>query len=120
MTTSALQKERILFSELFIHLGNTFLNRIFDLRPGKAIRRMWYLISLLFVSGFLISLNFYPLTLWSQYIQDILLYSLNPDYATFYVGNPFTNFFGFISKVFRDPRIFQYISFSTAFSLNGY
>jgi hypothetical protein len=106
---TALQKELNLFSELFVRLGNAFLNRIFDLRPAKAARRMRYFLVLFFISGFLISLQFYTLDLWAKYIQDIFLYSLNPAYAASYVGNPFTNFFAFIRQVFIDPRIFQYL-----------
>lgn len=106
---TALQKELNLFNELFARLGNAFLNRIFDLRPAKAARRMRYLLVLFFISGFLISLQFYPLDLWAKYMRDIFLYSLNPAYAASYVGDPFTNFFGFIRQVFTDPRIFQYV-----------
>ncbi len=43
-----LQKEWQLFRELFSRLINALLNRIFDLRPEKAARRMRYLL-LIFV-----------------------------------------------------------------------
>jgi hypothetical protein len=106
---TTLQKEQRLFGELFARLIDAFLNRIFDLRPAKAARRRRYLLLLFFVSGFLISLQYYPLALWAKFVQDIFLYSLNPAYASTYVGNPFTNFLAFAYQVFTDPRIFQYV-----------
>ena len=107
-TETPLQKEQQLFGELFSRLIDAFLNRIFDLRPEKAARRMRYLILLLFVSVFLVSLRFYPLYLWTGYAQNIFSYFLNPAFAAGYVGNPIVNFLYFISGVFTDPRIFQY------------
>ncbi|HLE91552.1 MAG TPA: hypothetical protein VI753_10425 [Anaerolineales bacterium] len=106
---TALQKEGHLFKELFVRLGNTFLNRIFDLRPERAARRMWYLLFLLFISGFVMSLRYYPLILWAQQIQDIFLYLFNPLYAASYVGDPFTKFFFLGLQAFTDPRTFQYL-----------
>src|SRR5215213_1119753 len=107
-TETPLQKEQQLFGELFSRLIDAFLNRIFDLRPEKAARRMRYLILLLFVSVFLVSLRFYPLYLWTGNAQNIFSYFLNPAFAAGYVGNPIVNFLYFISGVFTDPRIFQY------------
>jgi hypothetical protein len=104
-----LQKEQQLFGELFSRLIDAFLNRMFDLRPEKAARRMWYLIILFFATMFLVSLRFYPLDLWAKFIRDLFLYSLNPAYAASYVGNPYTNFLAFVFQVFTDPRIFQYL-----------
>jgi hypothetical protein len=109
LSETALKKQLNLFYELVPHLGNAFLNRIFDLRPAKAARRRRYLFILFFVSGFLISLRIYPLVLWTKFVRDILSYSLNPAYAVNYVGNPYTNFLAFVNQVFRDPRILQYI-----------
>jgi hypothetical protein len=106
---TALQREQQLFWELSSRLIDAFLNRMFDLRPAKAARRMWYLIILFFATMFLVSLRFYPLGLWAKFIQDIFLYSLNPAYAATYVGNPYTNFLAFVTQVFTDPRIFQYL-----------
>lgn len=108
-TESTLQKELRLFDELFSRLIGSFLNRMFDLRPEAAAGRFRYLIILFFVSGFLISLRFYPLELWTQRIRDIFLYVLNMGYATTYPGNPFLNLLAFIDQVFTDPRIFQYL-----------
>jgi hypothetical protein len=106
---SALQKEAQLFRELFTRLIDAFLNRMFDLRPEKAVRRMWYLIILMFASGFLISLYYYPLNLWMQHIQDIIYYLVYPAYAAGYTGDPFTNIFWFGIRVFTDARILQYL-----------
>ena len=103
-----LQKETQLFRELFARLLNALLNRIFDLRPEKATRRMRYLILLFFAGLFLVSLRFYPLDLWTKFVRDIFLYYLNPSYPSIYVGNPLINFANFIVHVFTDPRIFQY------------
>ena len=103
-----LQKELQLFRELFSRLVNALLNRIFDLRPEKAARRMRYLILLFVGSVFLVSLRFYPLDLWTKFVRDIFLYYLNPVYPSIYIGNPLSNFANFILHVFTDPRIFQY------------
>jgi hypothetical protein len=102
------QKETQLFRELFARLLNALLNRVFDLRPEKATRRMRYLILLFFVSVFFVSLRFYPLDLWTKFVRDIFLYYLNPAYPAIYVGNPLINFANFVVHVFTDPRIFQY------------
>ena len=67
-----LQKETGLFQELFARLINAFLNRLFDLRPEKAARRLWYLLLLFAVAVFVVSLRFYPLDLWTKYFRDIL------------------------------------------------
>ena len=104
-----LQKETQLFRELFARLINAILNRIFDLRPEKATRRMRSLILLFIIAVFVVSLRFYPMDLWTKYVRDIFLYYLTPGYSSIYVGNPLINFANFFLHVFRDPRIFQYI-----------
>jgi len=104
-----LQKETQLFRELFARLINAILNRIFDLRPEKAARRMRSLILLFIIAVFVVSLRFYPMDLWTKYVRDIFLYYLTPGYASIYVGDPLINFANFFLHVFRDPRIFQYI-----------
>ncbi|MGZ9234588.1 MAG: hypothetical protein ACXW4E_03615 [Anaerolineales bacterium] len=103
-----LQREQKLFGELFSRLVDALLNRIFDLRPEKAARRMQYLIVLFLLAMFLVSLRFYPLGLWAEDIREIFLYYLNPVWAQGYVGNPLSNFVSFVIQVFTDPRIFQY------------
>jgi len=52
---TALQKEQERFNELFPRLRDAFLNRIFDLKPHRAARRLRYLIFLFLLSGFLIT-----------------------------------------------------------------
>lgn len=104
-----LQKETQLFREQFARLINAILNRIFDLRPEKAARRMRSLILLFMIAVFVVSLRFYPMDLWTKYVRDIFLYYLTPGYASIYVGNPLVNFVGFVMYVFTDPRIFQYV-----------
>jgi hypothetical protein len=105
---TAMQKEQRLFSELFDRLINAILNRIFDLRPASAQRRMRYLFIMFLLACFLIILQYYPLLLWAQHIQDIFIYLLNPVYAASYVGNPFTKFMYFVIQAVTDPRTFQY------------
>ncbi len=107
-TETPLRKETQLFRELFSRMINALLNRIFDLRPEKAARRMRYLILLFIIGVFAVSLRFYPLDLWTKYVRDTFLYYLNPTYPSIYIGNPFINFGNFFWHVFTDPRIFQY------------
>src|SRR4030095_3157568 len=106
---SALQKEGNLFRELFIRLGNALLNRIFDLKPESAARRLQNLTFLLFFSWFLISLRFYPLPQWAQQLQELFLFVFNPNfYAQTYGGNGLTKFVFFAMGALTDPRVFQY------------
>ena len=108
---TALQKELELSGELYTRLIDTFLNRIFDLRPDRANRRRWYLIFLFFFSAFLITLTHenYSLSLWAQHVQNIFLYSLNPLFAANFVGNPYENFLRFVWRAFTDPYTLQYL-----------
>lgn len=105
---SALQKEGNLFRELFIRLGNALLNRIFDLRPQSAVRRLQYLTILFFFAWFLLSLRYYPLVLWAQRLQNIFLFVFNPIIAQTFTANPITEFIFFALNAFTDPRVFQY------------
>ncbi|HXD10271.1 MAG TPA: hypothetical protein VN653_09425 [Anaerolineales bacterium] len=109
LVESPLQKEQRLFGELSNRLGNTLLNRVFDLRPDRAARRLRYLTILFFVSGFLISLRYYSIVLWAQQIQELFLYLFNSAYAANYVGDPFTKFALFVYHAFSDPQVFQYL-----------
>ncbi len=106
---TTLQKEQRLFSELFSRLIDAFLNRIFDLRPAKAARRMRYLLLLFFVSGFLISLQILSISLMGKICAGYLFIFIKSCVCATYVGNPFTNFLAFAVQVFTDPRIFQYL-----------
>jgi hypothetical protein len=105
-TESNLQKELHLSGELFSRLVDTFLNRVFDLRPEKAARRLWYIVILFLVSGFLISLFYFPLDLWTQRVRDIFLYLFGQPTTT--PGNPFLNLLAFIDEALTYPQVFQY------------
>src|SRR5512138_2402324 len=105
---SNLQKEWRLFGELFSRLIDALLNRMFDLRPDKAARRLWYLIVLFLLSGFLLSFLYYPPLWWGQRIQDVFSFFLRRDFAESYPGNAFVNLFVLGAKALFDPRIFQY------------
>lgn len=107
---SSLKKELRLFRELFERLRDAILNRMFDLRPQSAARRMRYLVLLFFVTAFFISLLYYPLrgvNGWIERIQAVFSYLLNPDFE--YTGNPVMNLLAYAAQVFVDPRIVQYI-----------
>lgn len=106
---TTLQREGSLFKELFLRLMNALLNRIFDLKPERAARRMSYLVILLLLSGFLFALRNYPLILWAQHIQEIFLYLFNSAFRASYIGNPFASFFLFALQALTDPRTFQYL-----------
>lgn len=105
---TALQKEQTHFKESFTRLVNAFLNRLFDLRPQKAVRRRWYLIFLFLLSGFLLSLFYYPLSDWLKYLRDVFYYLLNPTYAANFQGNPFINFYNFARTALTNPHTIQY------------
>ena len=107
---TALQKELELSDELSARLIDTFLNRIFDLRPDRAARRRWYLIFLFFFVGFLITLTHenYSLGIWVQYLRQVFLYLLTPGYEG-NAGNPIVNFMWFAWGAFTDPYTLQYV-----------
>ena len=86
---TTLQKERRLFRELLDRLINAFLNWIFDLRPERAQRRMRNLVILFLLTGFLITLIYYPLGIWARYITNFFLLT--------------------IIQALTDPRILQYL-----------
>ncbi|HSB01761.1 MAG TPA: hypothetical protein VLE49_14010, partial [Anaerolineales bacterium] len=106
---SSLKKELRLSSELFSRLIDAFLNRMFDLRPENAGSRMRYLILLFFVTGFFISLLYFPLNWWTQRFTNVFNYLLRPDFAQSYPGNPFEDLIILSAKAFTDPRILQYL-----------
>ena len=104
---TTLQKEGLLFREIFGRLLETFLNRIFDLRPEKAKRRTRNLVLLFLILGLLTMLLRHPLFLWIQHLQQIFLYLLNP--ATGYTsGNPFIRFFTLAYQTTVEVRLLQY------------
>ena len=108
---TAWQKERKIFAELFPRLRDAFLNRLFDLRPERAARRLRYLTFLLLLSGFLITLTNekYALIYWGQHLQNIFLYLFNPVYATGVKENPILSFVLFAWGAFTDPYTLQYL-----------
>lgn len=105
---SALQKETNLFRDLFIRLGNAFLNRIFDLSPESASRRFQNFLFLLLFTWFLISLRYHPIDEWAGHVQNIFLAVFNPAFAQTFTENPFITFFFFAWGALTDPRVFQY------------
>lgn len=107
---SALKKEWRLFKEGFVRLGNAYLNSMFDLSPKASRGRFWAFVVLFFLTGFLLSLINYPLTLWLERIQDIFLYFFNSAYRAGYTaGDPISNLAAFVWQVFRDPRNLRFI-----------
>jgi hypothetical protein len=108
---TALQKEWQLFKELFARLRDALLNRLFDLRPEKAVRRRQYLVFLFILTGFLVSLREYPLDGWAKHIQDIFsfLFIQSGTYAPNYPGNPFDNISWFGYRALTDPHTVQYL-----------
>jgi len=103
-----LQKEQLLFRELFDRFINALLNKVFDLRPQKAARRMQYLILIFLLTGVLITLYHYPLILWAQSLQEVFLYLLNASYAATYVGDPFAKLLDLLKQALTNPHILQY------------
>ncbi|NUQ86620.1 MAG: hypothetical protein HUU11_18125 [Anaerolineales bacterium] len=107
---TALQKEWRLFRELFLRLLDVLLNRLFDLRPEKAIRRRRYLIFLFLISGFLVNLKDYPLPIWAGFVQDIFSYLFRQgSYTPNYAGNPFINFIWISISAMANPNTLQYL-----------
>lgn len=108
-TENALQKEQRLFGELFDRLINALLNRLFDLSPARAARRMSYIFVLFLLTGVLITLTTYPLGLWVQRLQEIFRYLLVQSYAATYDGDPFIKLIDLLIKAVTDPHILQYL-----------
>lgn len=106
---SPLKKEGRLFSEWLTRFANAVVNRIFDLSPqASAIRSVWIVI-LFFLTGFVISLVYYPLGLWFQRIQDIFLFVFNSAYRATYQGDPLLSLVSFAWQVFIDPRNLHFL-----------
>ena len=106
-----MQKEQELFRELIVLLRDAFLNRLFDLRPRKAIRRRRYLIFFFITVGFFISLKSYPLYIWIEHIQDIYnyLFSLPGTYIPNFTGNPLGNIFWFGIRALTNQNTIKYL-----------
>jgi hypothetical protein len=107
---SGLEKERKLFGELFRRLVNALINRVFDLRPDRAVYRMQYLIFLFFLTIFLITLTQEKsaLPIWADHLRRIFSYVFSQGYAETYPGNPFIEFINFVYEALSDPHILQY------------
>ena len=72
VTETALQREQRLYRELSSHLIDLIVSKVFSLNPKSAMQRRTYLFALFIITGFLISLIYYPLPIWLEYIRDIL------------------------------------------------
>ncbi len=97
------------FGDLLARFIDVMLNSLFDLRPQVATIRLYLLLFLFLMSGFVITLFYYPLSVWIAHIQDIFGYLLNPNYYPFYPGNPIENFVNYAYTAFTDPRVLQYL-----------
>lgn len=106
---TALQKEQRLYRELSSRLIDTIVRRVFDLRPEKAARRRSYLFVFFVLSGFLISLIYYPLSMWLEHLRTIFYSILITSKSTVSVDVAVTDFMNFILKILWDPRILQYL-----------
>lgn len=107
---TTLRKEWRLFKEGFVRLVNAYLNMMFDLSPKASSGRFWAFVILFFVSGFLLSLINYPLTLWLARVQDVFLYFINSAYRAGYTaGDPISNLILFALQVFFDPRNLRFV-----------
>lgn len=108
-TETALQKERRLFRELSARLRDTLLNRMFDLRPEKAVRRSSYLLPLFLLSGFAVSLIYYPLPEWTSRIAAIFNSLLSTTSTPVQLKDAANEFMGFLLRIIMDARILQYL-----------
>ncbi|HKI54255.1 MAG TPA: hypothetical protein VJ987_09030, partial [Anaerolineales bacterium] len=106
---TALQKEQRLFRELLDRLIDTVLNNMFDLHPAKAARRSTYLTVFFLLSGFLVSIFYYPLPLWAEHIGNLLTSMLSTNSTPEQFSASFSAFTSFIQKVITDPKILQYL-----------
>jgi hypothetical protein len=97
------------FSVLLTRLIDAILNSLFDVRPQVATIRLYFLIFLFFLSGFVISLIYYPPSVWLDHFQDVFGYLFNPNYLPNYPGNPFENIIVYAYQAFTDPRVLQYL-----------
>jgi hypothetical protein len=98
-TETALNREIRFFKELSPRLFDALLNRLFDLRPEKARNRLFYLLFLFVISGFVISLIVIP--------KDSDTYR---SFQALLDGNfTFDTFLLTIWNLYTDPHTFQYL-----------
>jgi len=102
-TTSetALQRERRLYRELLSRLLDALLNRVFDLRPEKAVQRSSYIFILFFIMGLALSL-YYFLPDWAKLFNNLL--GEGGDFNAAMI-----DFISLIKKIVSEPRILQYL-----------
>lgn len=101
LNETTLQKEQRQFRENVARLRDAFLDRLFDLRPEKAISRARYLIVFFFLAMFFVSLIYYPPRNWVPYISDF--------YPPTHLGKSFTNLITFMWHVATNPNVLQYV-----------
>ena len=106
--TTSFQSEQHRFGELLRRLIDAILNSLFDLRPQVATIRLFFLVFLFLLSGFLITLRYYPLYLWTDQIQEIFGYLFIPNYPIT-SADPIAQFITFAWGAFTDPRVLQYL-----------
>lgn len=104
-----LQKEGRLFREWFTRLVNALVNKVFDLSPQAATLRFIWLAILFILTGFLISLIYYPIGMWFLRLQDIFLYVFNAPYRAGYQGDPLLLLVQLSWQVFYDPRNLHFL-----------
>jgi hypothetical protein len=105
---TALQREQRLFLELSARARDALINKLFDLRPEKAARRSAYFFALFLLSGFVVSLFYYPPSDWAAHISRILLAVLTGA-GTPEIQAAFGAFADFLWNIVQDARILQYL-----------
>ena len=108
-TETVLQKEQRLFRELSARLRDTLLSRMFDLRPENAARRSLYLFLLFILSGFILSLFYYPPAQWAGYLGETFGALLSVGSTLQQRANAINDLTNFVLRVVMDPRILQYL-----------
>lgn len=108
-TETVLQKEQRLFRELSARLRDTLLSRMFDLRPEKATRRSIYFFVLFLLSGFILSLFYYPPAQWAGYLGETFGALLSVGSTLEQRANAINELTNFVLRVVKDPRILQYL-----------
>ncbi len=109
ITETALQKEQRLFRELSARLRDALLNRLFDLRPEKAVRRSSYLFVLFLISGFVLTLIYYSPSEWAGHIGNIFGSLLSTTSTPAQLDSALNGFMNFLVELIQDPRILQYL-----------
>ena len=106
---TVLQKEQRLFRELSARLRDALLKKMFDLHPEKAARRSLFLFMLFFVSGFVVSLFYYPPSEWAGHLGNIFGSLLSTNSSPAQLENAVNEFMKFLVQIMQDPNILQYL-----------